>query len=175
MTEEQVLQTIQKVVYRTANKYKFGYYDYDDICQEGFIIAMEGLERYDGVRPLENFLAVHVSNRLKNFKRDNFCRQEAISASGSSWLLNDTKRFLMEPLDISSIRDEKESGMSTDDNFIADIETKEIVSVIDKYLDVSMRSDYLRMLHEVYVPKHRREQIIETITNIIREHADEEG
>ncbi len=175
MTEEQVLQTIQKVVYRTANKYKFGYYDYDDICQEGFIIAMEGLERYDGVRPLENFLAVHVSNRLKNFKRDNFCRQESISASGSSWLLNDTKRFLMEPLDISSIRDEKESGMSTDDNFIADIETKEIVSVIDKYLDVSMRSDYLRMLHEVYVPKHRREQIIETITNIIREHADEEG
>jgi len=81
----------------------------------------------------------------------------------------------MEPLDISSIRDEKESGMSTDDNFIADIETKEIVSVIDKYLDVSMRSDYLRMLHEVYVPKHRREQIIETITNIVREHADEEG
>ena len=81
----------------------------------------------------------------------------------------------MEPLDISLIRDEKESGMRTNDSFITDIETKEIIGVIDKYLDVSMRSDYLRMLHEVYVPKHRREQIIETITNIIKEYADEEG
>lgn len=175
MTEEQVLQTIQKVVYRTANKYKFGYYDYDDICQEGFIIAMEGLERYDGVRPLENFLAVHVSNRLKNFKRDNFCRQEAIPSSGSLAFRNNSKKFLMEPLDISLIRDEKEPRMRTSDDFIYDVETKEIINVIDKYLDVSMRSDYLRMLHEVYVPKHRREQIIETITNIIREHANEEG
>ena len=179
MTEEQVLQTIQKVVRRIAHKFKFGYYDYDDICQEGTIIALEGLSRYDGRRPLENFLAVHVANRLKNFKRDNFCRQESISPSGdnrSSWeFRNNTKRFLMEPLDIAGVRDEKESSMKVDNDFIDMIERKELISIIDKKLDVSMRSDYLLMLHGVYVPKTRREQIVEAVVAIIREHTDEKG
>ena len=67
MTEDQVLQTIQKVVRRVAHKYKFAYYDYDDICQEGFLIAIEGLERYDGHRPLESFLSVTISVVKKRF------------------------------------------------------------------------------------------------------------
>ena len=179
MTEKQVLQTIQKVVHRIAHKFKFGYYDYDDICQEGTIIAMEGLNRYDGHRPLENFLAVHVSNRLKNFKRDNFCRQESISPSGdtkASWeTRNNAKRFLMEPLDIAEIHDEKESSMKVGNHFIDTIEEKEIIEIIDKKLEVSMRSDYLRMLHGVYVPKTRREQIIDAVMVIIMENTDEEG
>jgi len=167
MTEAQVVETIQKVVKRVAHKYKFGFYDYDDICQEGFLIAMEGLQRYDGDRPLENFLAVHVSNRLKNFKRDNFCRQQSIPSSGVQLERNNTKRFLMEPLDISNVRDENESNMRVDDNFVAYIEQKEYMQIIDKELDVSMRSDYLRILHGVYVPKPRREQILNEINNII--------
>ena len=32
---------------------------------------MEALNRYDEARPLENFLSVNLSNRLKNFVRDN--------------------------------------------------------------------------------------------------------
>ena len=179
MTEEQVLQTIQKVVRRIAHKFKFGYYDYDDICQEGTIIALEGLSRYDGCHPLENFLAVHVSNRLKNFKRDNFCRQESISPSGdtkASWeLRNNTKRFLMEPLDIADIRDEREPNMKVGNDFIDGVERRELIDIIDKKLEVSMRSDYLRMLHGVYVPKARRKQIINTIIAIVVEHTDEEG
>jgi len=179
MTEEQVLQTIQKVVRRIAHKFKFGYYDYDDICQEGTIIALEGLSRYDGRHPLENFLAVHVSNRLKNFKRDNFCRQESISPSGdnkASWeLRNNTKRFLMEPLDITEIRDEREVNMSVGNDFIDTVERRELIDIIDRKLEVSMRSDYLRMLHGVYVPKTRREQIIDAVVAIVMEHTNEKG
>ena len=172
MTETQVVETIQKVVKRVAHKYKFGFYDYEDICQEGFLIAMEGLQRYDGHRPLENFLAVHVSNRLKNFKRDNFCRQQSISPSGIQLEQNNTKRFLMEPLDISNVKDEHEPNMHTNDDFVAYIEQKEYMQIIDKELDVSMRSDYLRILHGVYVPKPRREQILNEITNIIEKSED---
>jgi DNA-directed RNA polymerase specialized sigma subunit len=176
MTEEQVLQTIQKVVRRVAHKYKFGYYDYDDICQEGFLIAIEGLERYDGLRPLENFLAVHVSNRLKNFKRDNFCRQEKISPSGvMRENRNNSKRFLMEPLDISNIRDDRESKMRISDDFVIDIENKEIVHIVNRHMDISMRSDYLRMLDGVYVPKPRRVQILASVYQIVEEYIDEEG
>ena len=72
MTEEQVMKTIMLVVNRTASKYTFYGYDSDDIKQEAFIICMDALNRYDSKRPLENFLAVHLSNRLKNFTVDWF-------------------------------------------------------------------------------------------------------
>ena len=35
------------------------------------MICMDALNRYDQKRPLENFLSVNLSNRLKNFIRDN--------------------------------------------------------------------------------------------------------
>jgi hypothetical protein len=37
---------------------------------------MDAMDRYDESRPLENFLAVHVKNRLNNFKRDKYYRQQ---------------------------------------------------------------------------------------------------
>ena len=162
------------VVDRIAHKYRFGYYDVDDIKQEAFIIAMEAMERYDESRPLENFLAVHISNRLKNFKRDNFCRPDYIPPSGKSVNDNDTKRFLMAPLDIDNIRDEHERNMRDDDNMHNSVIKKEIMEIVDVRLDMSLRSDYLRILHDVYVPKPRREQIYAAIVDILNEHRKQE-
>ena len=77
MTEQEVMDTIMLVVNRTAPKYTFYGYTVDDIKQESFIICMDALKRYQEGRPLENFLAVHLSNRLKNFVRDNhFTKRE---------------------------------------------------------------------------------------------------
>ena len=78
----------------------------------------------------------------------------------------------MEPLDISNVRDEHESNMRIEDNFVSYIEQKEYMQIIDKELDVSMRSDYLRILHGVYVPKPRREQILNEINTIIENNND---
>ena len=71
MTKDQVVDQINVVVNRIAPKYTFYGYQADDPKQEAFIICMEALPRYDAKRPLENFLSVHLSNRLKNFVRDN--------------------------------------------------------------------------------------------------------
>ena len=71
-TDEESLEIIDIVVNRIAPKYTFNGYDIDDIKQESFIICLEALKRYDNKRPLENFLSVNLSNRLKNFVRDNF-------------------------------------------------------------------------------------------------------
>ena len=38
--------------------------------QQAAIFALEGLEKYDNKRPLENFLWTHVRNRLFNYKRE---------------------------------------------------------------------------------------------------------
>ena len=72
MTEQEVIDQIQIVVDRIAPKYTFYGYQRTDLIQEAFIICMEALPRYDEKRPLENFLSVHLSNRLKNFVRDNY-------------------------------------------------------------------------------------------------------
>jgi DNA-directed RNA polymerase specialized sigma24 family protein len=81
MTEKEVLEIINKVASRYAHKFRFGYFEADDIRQEAVIIAMEALERYEEGRPLENFLAVHVKNRLNNFKRDKYLTGESLKVS----------------------------------------------------------------------------------------------
>ena len=70
VTEEQ-MAIINSVINNISKKYVFYGYELDDIKQESFIICMEGLKRWDKERPLQNFLSVHLSNRLKNFVRDN--------------------------------------------------------------------------------------------------------
>ena len=70
MTEREVVDQIEVVCNRIAPKYTFYGYTAEDLKQEAFIICMEALNRYDEKRPLENFLSVNLSNRLKNFVRD---------------------------------------------------------------------------------------------------------
>ena len=69
MTEEQVVQTIDIIANRLAKKFKFGYHDIDDMKQQARLFAWEGIENYDGVRPLANILWTHVRYRLYYFKR----------------------------------------------------------------------------------------------------------
>ena len=123
MTKSEVLEVINRICDRYAYKFKFGYYEPDDIRQEAFIIAVEALERYDESRPLENFLAVHVKNRLNNFKRDRYYRQHKKRKNNNLDHLNNNKKFLMDTLNIANIRDEKEKNMYLEDDFIDKIDT----------------------------------------------------
>ena len=69
MTEQEVVDTITLVVDRISPRYTFHGYQLDDIKQEAFILCMDALPRMT-ISCLENFLSVHLSNRLKNFVRD---------------------------------------------------------------------------------------------------------
>ena len=175
MTEAEVLEIINKICDRYAYKFKFGYFEPDDIRQEAFIIALDALDRYEEGRPLENFLAVHVKNRLNNFKRDKYYRQNKKKQDERREQLNNSKKFLMEPLDISNIRDETERNMRVEDSFVEEIANQELLDIIDENLDVSLRADYLRVRHGSYVPKPRRRQIVDEIRQILKEYGYEEG
>ncbi len=175
MTEQEVLAVIEKIANRYCHKFKFGYFTAEDIKQEAFIIAVDALDRYDERRPLENFLSSHVKNRLINFKRDNYCRQQKEDADIKWELRNNAKKFLMEPLDISNIRDEQEKNMRNENDFNEDIFTREMFDLIDSELPVELRSDYLRIKDGVYVPKPRRQQIYDEISKIINGEDNEEG
>ena len=175
MSEEEVLEVINKICDRYAYKFQFGYFEADDIRQEAFIIAVDALDRYEEGRPLENFLAVHVKNRLNNFKRDKYYRQNKNKKDDRQTQLNNSKKFLMEPLDISNVRDEHERNMRENDDFIQIIANEELIQLIEENLDVCFRSDYLRMRDGAYVAKPRREQIINEIEEILGDSGFEEG
>ena len=120
---------------------------------------MEALNRYDEKRPLENFLSVNLSNRLKNFVRDNhFIKND-----------NGDRVKVLQPAQLEyehTIIDEEEKYSITYD----DIEKKNIVNLINKHLPASIRMDYLRMMSDVYITKQRREEVLDIIWDILEEY-----
>lgn len=165
MTEQQVIDQINIVCNRISPRYTFYGYTIDDIKQESFIICMEALNRYDGIRPLENFLSVNLSNRLKNFVRDNhFLSNE-----------NTDRQKVYQPAQL-----EYEDYIVDEENKFSisyeHIQKEEMVAAIDKYLPANMRMDYLKMINDVYITKQRREEITAMIVEILEEHGyHEEG
>ena len=196
MTEQQVIQIINNIANRLAGKFKFGYHDIEDMKQQARLFAWEGLENYDGVRPLENFLWTHVRNRLYNFKRNNFGRPDKpcdscpffdktfVNAKGygckayddheecdlyAGWLNRNTaKRNIMNTAQL----DLEIKGADT----MADlIDQKHIFNIIDQAMPVRHRQDWLRFENNVKLPKVRREAMMELILEILKENnIDEE-
>lgn len=152
MTEQQVIDQINIVVNRIASKYTFHGYEVDDIKQEAFIICMDALERYDQKRPLENFLSVHLSNRLKNFIRDNYCTKD-----------EEDKKRILKPKSLSNEDFVPYSECDHDDK----IDAKQIQRLIDNKLPAEFRADYLKIINGVHVPKKRREEVLELIKEIV--------
>jgi DNA-directed RNA polymerase specialized sigma24 family protein len=160
MTEEQVVEEINIVVNRIAHKYTFYGYEIQDIKQESFIICMEALPRYDEERPLENFLSVHLSNRLKNFVRDNYFIKD-----------EEEKRRVVMPGQLSN--EAQIVGDPVEDQEKMDYEA--MVRILDIKLPAFYREDYLKIINDVYVPKKRREEVLDFIYDILEEHGHAEG
>ena len=166
MSDEEVTEIILKVAQKLAPKYVFASYDVEDIEQEAFIIALEALSRYDSGKPLENFLYTHVNNRLKNFKRDNYFRQD----HGTAQQIQDRKKSLHEPIDIDCLY-----SVCTKDNTVTDAHIREMTELIDKKLPSHLRRDYLKLRNNSPLPKSRKSNVIKVIEDIINGEYHEEG
>lgn len=75
----QVLDDACPIIERLANgrsaRGAFAYYEPKDVYQEVWCMCLEALDRYDStIGPIENYLVRHVTNRLKNLKRDKYFR-----------------------------------------------------------------------------------------------------
>ena len=158
MTEEQVVSTILKISSRLASKYTFPNYEADDISQEAFIIGLEAMNRYDGVRPLENFLSIHIKNRLKNFKRDHYYRPD----DGKAEKIQSGKKKI---LDASSIDDIKYLIVNSECS--SGMEERELLEYIDNLLPANMRNDYLRFKNDQTLTKTKRQNLISCLKEIL--------
>lgn len=160
VTEEQ-LQTIEKVVNRIYHKYIFGYFDGDDIKQQAIIIGLEAVENnWDGIRPLENFLSVHIANRLENFKRDQYYRPNVDENNLKRSKTNNTKRCLMEPGELF------DSDLAKDENFINDMSLRESLNTLLKIMPKDIRSDFQRLVDGASISKARKNKVFD----FVREH-----
>jgi len=180
--DQKTLQIILKVCRRLAPRYTFGYYSVEDIEQESFIFALAALPRYDeSISCLENFLHVHVSNKLKTFKRDHYVRNDFTCkycgrkdpnceyCKRREWK-HLKKKHLMEPIDIDNVNDEHEKSMHTRSNVSEETELDELFSIINQNLDVYLRQDYLKMLEGISIPKSKKQLIEAKILEILSEY-----
>lgn len=153
-------------------------------------------DKYDSSRPLENFLYTHVKNRLINLKRNKFARHEPPCSSCpffdpdnklslcknqcsayedkmecSRWEIyitrNIAKRNLQEPMDIGDVDDEYEDNMKYQADPINTVVDSEFFKKIDGRLDPSLRSDFMKLMAGVTIPKKKREKVRQAIEEIL--------
>lgn len=156
LNEQEVIDTILHVARKLAPKFVFASYSEEDIVQEAFIIGIDGLEKYDSSRPLSNFMFTHISNRLKNFKRDNYYRLDV----GSGLEIQTKKRAIMDAMDIESVQ----AIYHTERD---EVESREIIELIDRKLPSEFRRDYLKLQANAPLTKTRKAQILQIIEDII--------
>jgi len=177
VSEEDFLKVLDNISKRLGHKFRFGYHDFDDMKQQAAIFAIEGLEKYDNSRPLENFLWTHVRNRLFNYKRNNYQRPDKPCLTCPffdkdykcsfnqcekytdksecelyiAWSVrNDSKKNIMQP---KHIEDESSYGLSN--NFVESISDKELIDFLDMNIDSDYREDYLRLKHGEKINKSK--------------------
>lgn len=157
ITNEQ-MQTIQEVINRISPKYKFGYYELDDIKQEAYIMALEAMEKYDGLRPLENFISKHLSNRLKTLKRDKYFRLNLINPK-----LNEDKRMLM---DLSS---QYKDVHYYEENFEQILSSQDLVDKVLRELPPDLRRDFHRLAQGADLQYYRKKAVYVAVKGILHE------
>lgn len=166
LSEQEVIEVITRVSKKLAPKFVFASYEAEDIEQEAFLMGVEGLDRYDSSKPLENFMYTHINNRLKNFKRDNYYRFDY----GNAQRIQDRKKNILEPMDIAALY-----SVSTEDETVSNAHIAETVELIDRKLPAELRGDYLRLQTNSPLPKGRKAIIIQVIEDIVNGDYDEEG
>lgn len=195
VSEAEFLKVLDNISKRLANRFKFGYHDFDDMKQQAAIFALEGLAKYDHKRPLENFLWTHVRNRLFNYKRNNYQRPDKPCLSCpffdksyqcsnnqcskftdkqqcelyASWSRrNDSKKNIMQPTHIGD--QEYIQNSLVKDGFSSAIQNQEIVAFLDQHIQSEYRETYLKLKHGSKIPKQQLYKLQNHITELLRNH-----
>ena len=183
-TEEELVKTIDKIANRFASTFKFGYHEIEDMKQQAWQVALEGLKDYDGKRPLENFLWTHVRNRLYNFKRDNYFRPEK-PCDRCPLLRNDECTKFKDRLECDLYsrwmkRTEKRKSLMSavehndtnynENDITTQLDSKHLFETVDYNMPVELREYWIRFIHGLRLNKNKREQVLFEITLILKEH-----
>lgn len=192
--EQEVLGTINKVLDVLAPSFSFGYYDAEDMRQEGFIFASQALPFFDPDNEsgcsLETFLRLHIRNRFLNLRRDKMhrhtppclscahyedskCVRFADKTECKKWAKwarrNQAKRSLVESGDATALEHTLHSDA---DDVFTHVSTHELVDYLSERIPMSLRADYKRLLEGAPLKKSKREALLETLRTLLGELTD---
>ena len=189
VSEEEFLIVLDNISKRLAHKFRFAYHDIEDMKQQAAIFAIEGLEKYDNKRPLENFLWTHVRNRLFNYKRNNYQRPDKpclncpffdknLTQSTNqcskfsnkndcdlyaSWSKrNEAKKNIIQPSHI-----EDESYYKSKGDFNLNVQNQELIKFLDDNIETEYRENYLKLKHGVKIPKQQLNKLKKHILSLM--------
>lgn len=183
--EPAFVKVVDKILSVLAQANTFGSYTVEDIRQEGFMMALRAFPKWDGVRPLENFLCKDMKNKLLNLKRDVFqrndvpcraCARNARCANAvgenepcaahTAWLKKaSAKRSVVSPFDMSHVPEDK---VRADSSVTEHIEHSEALHRLDVAFPAYMRSAWLRLLAGETLPEKERAEVERIAREILR-------
>lgn len=199
VTEEEFLRVLENIGKRLGHKFKFGYHSYEDMKQQAAIFALEGLEKYDNSRPLENFLWTHVRNRLFNYKRDNYqrpdkpcigcpffdmnyqespdqCKKYSNKLDCQEFSLwynrNNNKKNIMKPVGISDLEQQHVtiSQLNSQKSILEHVADQQILDILDREIPAQYRASYLKLKNGDKIYKTDLKKLTDCIKNILKEH-----
>jgi hypothetical protein len=170
--------------------------------QQAAIFALEGLEKYDNKRPLENFLWTHVRNRLFNYKRDNYQRPDkpclscvfydAHCATSTNqcneyddktnceeyhtWNNRNTnKKNIMKPVGIEDLKEQNVhvARLSSQQSILELVSDQQILKLLDETIPAQHRSTYLKLKYGDKVYKNDLTKLLNCIKEILKDHGYE--
>lgn len=178
-TEEEVINIINSVLSKIAPAFCFGYYEKEDMMQEGFIIAMSILPGYDKkYASLETFLTNSIKRRFLNMIRDKFYRYtppcDSCKDSGTcdecscekfiAWnKKNKIKKNLMDFPDYDGC------VVYEDTDQDEEIYGKELLSYVSERVPLAIRADFCRLIDGAKLSKLRKEELVATIKEILED------
>jgi hypothetical protein len=136
-----------------APKHTFPGYDQDDIEQEGILIGVSLLKKYDPeFGELKDFLFIAIRNRLRSLRRVNYDNQKSETSQSLS------KKNLQEVLPIKNNR--------SYDHPFEDLEIQEMLDTIISFLHPHEQRDYQKVREGIFVPTKRRREIMNKVRYI---------
>lgn len=151
----------------------FAYYDSQDVSQEVWCMCLDAMDRYDPqIGPIENYLARHVSNRMKNLKRDRYFRPgHDIESSGLARI----RMNLVNAIPLGPDTSEDGTFLCSTANSVEPVQylicNESLISIIDQLSD-DCRSTVDELLGNNPVKGFLLDELRQEVTEILREMDD---
>jgi hypothetical protein len=176
LTEDEIVEVLQKAAQRHAAKYCFGYNSIEDITQEAIAECIIKLNKgkfkpkpdKDIKKQLAAFLGVCSRNAQSNHLRKHSYRY----ASGDTEA-NRTKYNLMHPLKIHSQGLTRSDIFARDSEMFDEMEKQQLMDRIRGHLNIEETKDFLKYLNGVKVPKRRLATLFTKVAGIIGEETQD--
>ncbi len=202
ISDEKLVEYITRVSKLFARDFTFGIYDEDDILQECILIGFKVIKKFkhnksSGVtleEKLERFLYVSILNRLKNFRRDKFCRNDAPCAkcykgkfccnnspcpAFQRWKkVNDTKMSVQSPFSLNetntySLQMEDILICGDSQRYLDGVDSNDMIKLLESKLNVKLLEDFQSMRSGEKISNSRKQRLLDAIRIIVRGEEDE--